>query len=61
MGGTSVATPIAAGIVVLLLEMAMMDIPGAEATQKALRQVKKTLEKYDGMMTVLSAMTEQKE
>ncbi|KAM7203349.1 hypothetical protein V8F33_002340 [Rhypophila sp. PSN 637] len=53
MTGTSVATPIAAGIVALLLEAVMIDIPEEEDTMKILEEVRPWLRGYEGMMTVL--------
>ncbi|KAK4449812.1 peptidase S8/S53 domain-containing protein, partial [Podospora aff. communis PSN243] len=57
MTGTSVATPIAAGVVSLLLEMTMLDVPGDPATEATLRQMHPMLKTYDGMMAVLTDMT----
>ncbi|KAM7197503.1 hypothetical protein V8F20_006648 [Naviculisporaceae sp. PSN 640] len=53
MSGTSVATPIAAGIMALILEVAMIDIPDEEDTQKILEEVLPWLRGYEGMMAVL--------
>lgn len=53
MTGTSVATPIAAGIVALILEVAMIDIPDEEDTQRMLDEVLPWLRGYEGMMAVL--------
>ncbi|KAK0643856.1 peptidase S8/S53 domain-containing protein [Cercophora newfieldiana] len=55
MTGTSVATPIAAGVVALLLEMAMLDT-GDPATKSTLKRLLPMLKTYDGMMDVLRKM-----
>lgn len=54
MTGTSVATPIAAGIMALILETAMIDIPDEEDTQKILEEVLPWLRGYEGMTAVLT-------
>ncbi|KAK0727770.1 hypothetical protein B0T26DRAFT_748074 [Lasiosphaeria miniovina] len=56
MTGTLVATPIAVGIVALLLELAMLDVPDDGATQATLRRVLAQLRTYEGMMEMLMAM-----
>lgn len=56
MTGTSVATPIAAGVVSLLLELAMLDVPGDPGTEATLRRMLPMLKTYDGMMDLLMSM-----
>jgi len=58
--GTSVATPIAAGVVALILQLAMIDIPGEEDTKKILDEVLPWLQGYEGMMAVLMGMVVEK-
>ena len=56
MTGTSVATPIAAGVVALLLELAMLDVPGDPGTEVTLRRMLLMLKTYDRMMDLLKSM-----
>ncbi|KAK4236094.1 peptidase S8/S53 domain-containing protein [Achaetomium macrosporum] len=53
MSGTSVATPIAAGIVALLLELAMIEVPDDPVTQATLRDVLPHLKRQAGLTELL--------
>jgi subtilisin family serine protease len=53
MSGTSVATPIAAGVVALLLELAMIEVPDDQATQATLRDVLPHLKRQAGLSELL--------
>lgn len=53
MSGTSVATPIAAGVVALLLELAMIEVPDDRATQATLRHVLPHLKRQAGLSELL--------
>ena len=53
MSGTSVATPIAAGVVALLLELAMIEVPDDPVTQATLHDVLPLLKRYAGMNELL--------
>jgi hypothetical protein len=54
--GTLVVTPIITGVVLLLLEMTLLDMPGDPMTEATLRRMLPMLKTYDGMMDVLRDM-----
>ncbi|SPQ17716.1 c907a9ff-a809-45c6-bf31-0e9f76e61be6 [Thermothielavioides terrestris] len=54
MSGTSVATPIAAGVVALLQELAMLELPDEPGTQALLRDVLPYLKWHVGLSEVLT-------
>ncbi|KAF4626013.1 hypothetical protein G7Y89_g12155 [Cudoniella acicularis] len=58
MSGTSVATPIAAGVAALTLEFAMQEDPSDEETNKILKDQLWYLKRHIGMVQVLTAMSE---
>lgn len=53
MSGTSVATPIAAGVVALQLELAMIEVPDDPVTQATLRDVLPHLQRQAGLSELL--------
>ncbi|KAK8045030.1 pfs domain-containing protein [Apiospora rasikravindrae] len=56
MTGTSVATPMAAGIAALVLEFARQRDPGDETTNQVLARLRDRLKKHNGMDSVFRAM-----
>ncbi len=58
MSGTSVATPVAAGVAALLLEFTMQSDPSDPVTDKLLKKQLDWLKQYDGMVEILSKMSE---
>ncbi|KAK8084725.1 hypothetical protein PG997_005996 [Apiospora hydei] len=58
MTGTSVATPMAAGIAALVLEFAGQRDPCDNTTNQVLLRLRDSLKKHDGMDSVFRAMAE---